>query len=196
MISTGNSAGTELVVLSDEEGRPIGVAPKATVHTDDTPLHLAFSAYLLNASGSVLLTRRALGKKTWPGVWTNSFCGHPGPGEPVREAIVRRLGQELGVGEGRVESVEEVLPDFRYWARDSSGLVEHEICPVFVVALAGGTALDPSSEEVDACEWVAPESLLCAVDSLPGVFSPWMVEQLGHRELGEALLRGPLRGRS
>ncbi|MEJ4099280.1 isopentenyl-diphosphate Delta-isomerase [Corynebacterium mastitidis] len=196
MISTGNSAGTELVVLSDEEGRPIGVASKATVHTDDTPLHLAFSAYLLDASGSVLLTRRALGKKTWPGVWTNSFCGHPGPGEPVREAIVRRLGQELGVDEGCVVSVEEVLPDFRYRARDSSGLVEHEICPVFMVTLAEGTALEPSPGEVDAWEWVAPENLLRAVGSLPGVFSPWMVEQLGHRELGEALLRGRLRGRS
>ena len=71
---------TELVVLASAEGEPIGTAPKAEVHTTDTPLHFAFSAWL-TCGGKVLVTRRALSKRTWPGVWTNAFCGHPAPGE-------------------------------------------------------------------------------------------------------------------
>lgn len=163
----------ESVVLLNEAGEPIGTHPKASVHTDQTPLHLAFSCYLFNSSGELLLTRRALTKTAWPGVWTNSFCGHPGPGETTEEAVHRRAQKELGLS---IEGLQTAIPDFRYRAVDASGIVENEICPVFTAQ----TDYDPSPAAEEVCEWFfAPWSeVLSAVTSLPRAFSPWMVRQV------------------
>lgn len=77
----------EVVLLADD-ATPIGTAPRGSVHETSTPFHLAFSCYLFDAAGHVLITRRALGKRTWPGVWTNAFCGHPRPGRDPRPAAI------------------------------------------------------------------------------------------------------------
>ncbi|MCL0120704.1 isopentenyl-diphosphate Delta-isomerase [Corynebacterium pygosceleis] len=179
--------GRELVVLADDGGKPTGTAPKATVHTTDTPLHLAFSCYLIGGAGEVLLTRRALGKRTWPGVWTNSMCGHPGPGEDTVGALLRRGTQELGLKPEDLTDVTCVLPDFRYRAVDSSGIVEFEICPVYTARLAPGATVAPLPDEVDQMAWSTPSRLVDAVRCAPFAFSPWMGEQLAHAELRAAL---------
>ncbi|QMV84907.1 isopentenyl-diphosphate Delta-isomerase [Corynebacterium hindlerae] len=179
----------ELVVLTDAAGNPRGTAPKATVHTTDTPLHLAFSCYVTREDGALLITRRSLHKLTWPGIWTNSMCGHPGPGESFDSAIHRRASVELGLPAGSLSDITCILPSFEYRATDSSGVVEWEICPVHHAVLAAGVDVAPSAAEVDSHVWVRPADLINAVTSAPFAFSPWMVEQLSHAELRNALLR-------
>lgn len=164
----------ELVRLMDQAGNQIGTANKADVHTSTTPLHLAFSCHVLDASGRTLVTRRALHKKTWPGVWTNSFCGHPAPGESFEDAIARRAQQELGI---EVTSIEVKLPNFRYEATDVSGIMENEICPVFTAIYTGPDRLEPNPEEVCDWAWTVPNDLQTAVDATPYAFSPWLVLQ-------------------
>jgi isopentenyl-diphosphate delta-isomerase len=163
----------ERVVLLAEDGSPIGVADKATIHTGTTPLHLAFSCHAFDARGRILVTRRALTKLTWPGVWTNSFCGHPGPGERIDDAIVRRAGRELGIS---LTDVALALPDFRYRAVDASGIVENEICPVYTATT--NATVQPEPDEVIEWRWVEPASLLAAVTAAPWAFSPWITLQL------------------
>ncbi len=163
----------EQVVLLDALGSPSGVADKSTVHTADTPLHLAFSCHVYNAGGEVLVTRRALNKLTWPGVWTNSFCGHPSPGESMEDAITRRALLELGIV---VSELSLILPDFRYRAVDASGIVENEICPVYRAMT--GSVVAPNPDEVSEFAWVDPASLSAAAAATPFAFSPWLGWQL------------------
>ncbi|MDO4718839.1 MAG: isopentenyl-diphosphate Delta-isomerase, partial [Propionibacteriaceae bacterium] len=109
--SSAHAPTDDQVVLVDESANPIGRAPRLEIHTAETPLHLAFSTYLFNRHGQVLITRRALSKGTWPGVWTNSCCGHPRPGESLDDAMRRRIREELGA---EVTTLSTVLPEFRY----------------------------------------------------------------------------------
>jgi isopentenyl-diphosphate delta-isomerase len=166
----------ELVVLLADDGTPIGTRPKADVHDRQTPLHLAFSLYLFDAEDRLLLTRRALGKRTWPGVWTNTCCGHPGPAEDAEDAVRRRVGQELGL---ELAEISCALPDFSYTAVDASGVVENEICPVFV-----GRTLHPDTDpvanpaEVMDWKWGRWQDIVGAVAATPYVFSPWSVLQV------------------
>jgi isopentenyl-diphosphate delta-isomerase len=164
---------TEQVVLLDNDGKPVGVADKIGVHTTETALHLAFSCHVFDSAGRLLVTRRSLGKLTWPGVWTNSFCGHPAPGETLEDAVARRASVELGI---TVTNVSLVLPDFRYRAVDASGIVENEICPVFRAETTDAVAANP--DEVAEWEWVEPAALTTAASAAPYAFSPWLVWQL------------------
>lgn len=173
----------ELVQLVDDTGRVLGTASKSTVHGTDTPLHLAFSCHVVSQQGLVLMTRRSLAKKTWPGVWTNAFCGHPAPGEPAEAAVRRRAVQELGLRLGPLPP-DVVLPHFRYRAVDASGVVENEICPVYRAVVDE----DPSPDPAEVAEWVwtEPAQLRRAVAAAPYAFSPWLVLQL--REFDPSVL--------
>jgi isopentenyl-diphosphate Delta-isomerase len=170
-------AADELVVLVDPAGQAVGTMPKAQVHGPDTPLHLAFSVYVFDAGGRFLATRRALGKRTWPGVWTNSCCGHPAPGEEVAAAARRRLGQELGLRPGRLEPV---LPDFAYRAMAHDGTVENELCPVFAAHLGGAEEPPVAADHGEVAEWrwVPWEAFRTVATTAPWALSPWAVEQV------------------
>lgn len=163
----------EQVVLVSEDGQPLGTAPKATVHGASTPLHLGFSCYVLDGDDNVLLTRRALGKRTFPGVWTNSFCGHPAPGEPLAYAVRRRGLDELGLA---VAGARLVLPAFRYRA-EMDGVVELELCPVLAVRVGRTPVLRPSPSEVEDWAWEPWPEVVASVAAGRAV-SPWCREQV------------------
>jgi len=176
MTATRATGEREQVVLVDERGHAIGTAAKARVHHRATPLHLAFSCYVFDGEGSVLVTQRALGKRTWPGVWTNSVCGHPGPGEAISQAVVRRTLDELGLV---LTGLQLVLPGFRYVAEMPDGTRENELCPVFV-AVADG-APDPAPAEVNDLRWEPWAAFRDAVIADQRDVSPWCRAQV--REL-------------
>jgi isopentenyl-diphosphate delta-isomerase len=174
---------TERVVLVDEAGNAIGSAPKATVHHGRTPLHLAFSCYVFDDAGRLLVSQRAHAKATFPGVWTNSFCGHPSPGEDVLEAVGRRARQELGL---TLEGIAVALPGFRYTATGSNGVRENELCPVFTAIAVGAAVPDPA--EVATLAWVPWTSFRDEVLAGEREVSVWcalQVAELARREVAD-----------
>jgi isopentenyl-diphosphate delta-isomerase len=174
---------TEQVVLLDEDGNAIGTAAKAEVHGTHTPLHLAFSCYVFDSSGRLLVTRRALDKPTFPGVWTNSVCGHPGPGEEIFAAVRRRAMQELGL---TLDGLELVLPRFRYDATMPGGVRENELCPVFTAHSSSDVHPDPA--EVAEAEWMPWTTFRDDVRAGVRQVSVWCAKQvpeLAARERGD-----------
>jgi len=161
----------EHVVLVDDNNNVIGVVPKATVHTIDTPLHRGFSCFLFNTKGELLLQQRSHKKKTWPLVWSNTCCGHPALDESGVDAVKRRLHVELGIL--GVEPV-VVLPEYRYRA-ERFGVVEHELCPVFVGLFDGEPVINP--DEVEAVRWVLWNDFLQEMKEKPGFYSDWCEEE-------------------
>lgn len=164
---------TEHVVLLDANHQQIGIMDKSQVHTASTPLHLAFSCYIFNAEGKLLITRRAISKVAWPGVWTNSVCGHPQLGETMQAAVNRRCRYEIGL---EVEEVTLITDDFQYRATDASGIVENEYCPIFRAFTESTPA--PRHSEVMDYQWVTLDTLYEGAAAVPWAFSPWMVKQL------------------
>lgn len=174
------AAQPELVVLLDDHGHRVGTADKATVHHDRTPLHLAFSAYVVDPDDRLLVTRRAPSKRTFPGLRTNSVCGHPAPDEGLDDAVRRRAGRELGLP---LEEIRLVLPAFRYRAV-MEGVVEHEICPVVVCPVAHAQP-DPAPDEVGEAVWVPWGEFSRGVLDGTVAVSPWCVLQVAELvELG------------
>ena len=163
----------ESVVLLDEEGCAVGSMDKREVHRRDTPLHLAFSCYVFDGADNVLVTRRALHKATFPGEWTNSCCGHPAPGEPIEDAVRRRVLQELGI---TLDDVRLLLPAFRYHAVMTGGVAENEMCPVYVATTSQLVRADP--DEVADASWEPWQEFRSGVLDGSRAVSVWCREQV------------------
>jgi len=188
----GTAVADEWVVLLDAQRQPIGSQRKSEVHHADTPLHLAFSVHVVDEAGNTLLTRRAVTKRTWPGVWSNACCGHPAPGEDLDVAVGRRLASELGLV---ARSVSLALADFAYRAQDAGGVVENEVCPVFLAQVAG-VRPTPFVDRDEVAEWVwlaRSEAVVLARDH-PWLLSPWSVLQFAQLENGGAAPARPTGG--
>lgn len=164
----------ELVVLLDSDGAATGTLDKSLVHHADTPLHLAFSCYVFDTDNRLLLSQRALSKSTFPGLWTNSVCGHPGPDESVTAAAMRRCRDELGL---ELTKPRVILPTFAYRA-EMNGLIENEMCPVLMAVVERGAALAPDPTEVEDTRWLPWAEVVCDAKSGDLALSPWCLMQI------------------
>ena len=160
------------IVLVDEDGNAIGTAAKLAAHNSETELHRAFSVFIFNHKGELLLQQRAMSKKTWPGVWSNSCCGHVMMHEPTAKAASRRLKFELGLSG---VDLTVALPDFRYRA-EKDGVVENELCPVLVGRTDASPRPNPA--EVENIRWIAWDEFLASLDDPGNEISPWAVKEV------------------
>lgn len=161
----------EQAVLVDEKDREIGIVPKATLHTAETPLHRGFSLYLFTREGEFLVQQRKKEKKTWGGFWSNSCCGHPGPKETREQAIRRRTREELGIFPKEVEKIADYRYRFEY-----GGIAENEVCPMFA-GIAQSKELFPDRDEIEQVRWMPWPEFLGEIKEHAGAYSPWAKEQ-------------------
>lgn len=157
----------DLLILVDEADREIGTLPKTDGHQGAGTLHRAFSVFLFDSEGAVLIQKRAAGKMLWPGFWSNSCCSHPRPGESVEAAGRRRVREELNL-----ECRLDFLYKFRYQAHFEDVGSEHELCYVYAGYARGTLAADPT--EIAGHRWITPDALTQEIAADPSRFSPWM----------------------
>lgn len=161
----------EQVVLVDDDNNQIGVADKATVHSANTPLHRGFSVFIINSKKELLITQRAHSKKTFPGVWSNTVCGHPLPDEAIETAALRRLKDELGLNINKVK----IVAPYRYRFADQNGIVENEICPVLIGFTDNNPT--PNAQEIANWRWIKWDDFLQEIAVNPTQYSPWSREE-------------------
>ncbi|HWP38762.1 MAG TPA: isopentenyl-diphosphate Delta-isomerase [Gemmatimonadales bacterium] len=169
----------DMVVLVDADDHEVGSAEKLAVHREGR-LHRAFSVFLHDGQGRLLLQRRASHKYHSGGLWSNTCCGHPRPGEATNEAARRRLREEMGVD----TDLEPVI-SFVYREEVGQGLVEHELDHVFVGRIEG--APQPNPEEVSEWRWVKVEDLRADLGEHPDRYTVWLKPAL------EGLIKGAAR---
>lgn len=155
----------DLVILVDQQDQQIGVEDKLQAHKSGK-LHRAFSVLLFNKAGELLLQRRALDKYHSPGLWTNTCCSHPRPGENIQQAAKRRLHEELGI-----QCSFKKIFDFIYKTRFDHGLIEHELDHVLVGEYDGEIAPNPA--EVMEFRWQHFNNLYREIKSSPERFTVW-----------------------
>lgn len=165
MNSANNRIAEPEVILVDENDKPIGSAPKMQAHIDGV-LHRAFSVFVFNQAGELLLQRRALDKYHSPGLWTNSCCSHPAPGETTLAACQRRLQEEMGF----VCALEPAF-SFVYRAEFDNGLIEHEYDHVYLGEYNDAVVPDPA--EVAEYQWVGFPEIDQMLAADPEQFTFW-----------------------
>ena len=155
----------EKVILVDALDNELGLMEKMEAHQKGL-LHRAFSVFLFDNNGNMLLQQRALGKYHSPGLWTNTCCSHPRPGETVAEAAKRRLMEEMGI-----TADIKMAFSFIYHAALDQGLTEHELDHVFVGNYEG--IISPNSLEVSNYLYMSKADLQRKLDSNAADFTVW-----------------------
>ena len=157
----------EPLILVDRQDNVRGYESKARAHLGDGMLHRAFSIFLFNAAGDVLLQQRSRDKPLWGGFWSNSCCSHPRRGESMVDAAKRRLFEEVGVSAPLT-----FLYRFEYQARFGDVGSEHELCSVFAARSDAPIAVNPN--EISDHRFVAPATLDRELETAPDRHTPWL----------------------
>lgn len=153
------------VILVDQHDNAIGYMDKLEAHQKGLT-HRAFSIFIFNSNGEMLLQRRAFNKYHSAGLWSNSCCSHPHPGEDIKDAAARRLNEELGFKTPLVK-----IFDFIYQVSFENGLVENEFDHVFVGHYDGDIKLN--SEEVDDCVFRSMDQIRLELKNKSGNYTEW-----------------------
>jgi isopentenyl-diphosphate delta-isomerase len=157
----------DVLILVDSDDHDVGFLSKEECHRGQGVLHRAFSVFLFNAAGEILLQQRSANKPLWPLYWSNTCCSHPRRGETVDEAAPRRVREELGIA-----CTLRYLYKFQYQAPFRNVGSEHELCYVYSGTLSGEPRANP--DEIAALRFVNPAALTREVTEQPERFTPWM----------------------
>ena len=155
----------EKVVLVDEKDAPIGEMEKMEAH-ENAILHRAFSVFVFNGKNELLLQQRALSKYHSPGLWTNTCCSHPRPGEAIIDAGHRRLHEEMGF-----DCEIEKIFDFVYKAKLDKGLSEHEFDHVLFGRFVNAPEINP--KEVESWKWMGMDDIATDMKINPKNYTVW-----------------------
>ena len=167
LLKHDSCAGPDSLILVDEADREVGHASRSRCHEGAGLLHRAFSLFIFNDRGELLVQQRSALKRLWPLYWSNSCCSHPRRAESMEEAIHRRLHEELGIN-----CLLHFLFKFQYQAQFDGAGAEHELCSVFIGR--SGAPVRPNREEIAAWRWVDPGALDEQMRGVGSVrFTPW-----------------------
>lgn len=161
------SSENEQLILVDDQDRELGVLSKGEAHDGDGTLHRAFSVFLFDPQGRLLIQQRAPGKRLWPGYWANSCCSHPRAGEVMAKATQRRTEEELGL-----KAELEFIYKFQYQARYSEAGSEHELCWVYL-GRTRATEISPNPSEISDWKFLTPEEVDTLVADQQAPVAPW-----------------------
>lgn len=164
----------DLVTLVDRDDNVVGAEEKIRAHREGK-LHRAFSVFVFDEGRRLLIQRRATGKYHSGGLWSNTCCGHPRPGESADGAAGRRLTEEMGF-------VCDLRPAFRtiYEMSVADSMIEHELNQVFIGWFNGSPS--PDTREVEACRWMDLAQLRDSIDASPERYTPWLRLLLTNRD--------------
>lgn len=161
------SSDAERLIRVNSRDEPIGFLDKSACHDGGGLLHRAFSLFVLNGSGELLLQRRHASKRLWPGYWSNTCCSHPRASEAMDDAVARRLSEEVGLSADLRFAFK-----FEYRAEFGDAGAEHELCWVYVGETTDAPVINTS--EIAAWRWVAPAELDGELAKHPERFTPWL----------------------
>lgn len=164
------SSDDEELILVDALDNATGHLSKVACHDGSGLLHRAFSAFVFNADGELLLQQRGKDKRLWPGFWSNSCCSHPRKGESMSFATGRRLLEELGI-----EVELEFVYKFEYQASFGEIGAEHELCSVYLGRCM--QQVRPNATEIEAIRFLAATELIAEMDAKPDEFTPWFRQE-------------------